>query len=92
MENKYLVISFNPETGGTHWDLVLAENALKANAWIKKVRRTEVVAVFGALLLLESAQFLMESPAEDIRYYMKEFEQSQAAGTESPTTPNQSVH
>jgi hypothetical protein len=87
MENKFLVISFNPETGETHWDLVLAENALMANAWIKKVRQTEVVVVFGILLLLESAQFMMESPVEDIRHYMKEFEQSEAAGTESPTTP-----
>jgi len=92
MENKFLVISFNPETGRINWDLVLAENELKANEWIKKVRQTKVVALFNILFLLESAQFLMGSPVEDIRYYMKQFEQSKDAGTEFPTTPNESIH
>ena len=92
MENKFLVISFNPEMGETHWDLILAEDVFRANEWIKRVRKTEVFAVFGIHLLLDSAQFLMESPADDIRIYMKEFEQFVAASTELPTTPNESIH
>ena len=89
MENKYLVISFNPENRRVYWDLILAENTLKANEWIKKVRHTEVAAVFGALFLLDSAQFLIESPVDDIRIHMKEFERSVIASTEFPTAPNQ---
>ena len=92
MNNKFIVISFNPETGENHWDRVLAEDALKASEWIKKVRRTEVVAVFSILLLLELAGMLTTSKEEDIHKDMNELEWSKATSTEFESTPNESIH